>query len=189
MSKAFLNIARLGALIIVLTFCVGFALFIRQGMAPFQADSLQADGAVVLTGGENRIVTAVDILSAGRVERLLISGANPEVGLDAVREAAGATSALFSCCVDVGADAADTLGNAAETADWVRQHGFDTVIVVTSDYHMPRALIEIKTALPNTTLIARPVEGPPPWTDLRSARRWTLEYLKYAAVYAREIIR
>lgn len=189
MSQTLFNMARLGAFIVVLTFLVGFALFIRQGTSTSDLVDLQAEGVVVLTGGEGRVVTAVDILSQGRAERLLISGANPEVGLDAVREAAGATSALFACCVDIGDDATDTIGNANETSQWVRRHGFETLIVVTSDYHMPRAMLEMKAALPETKLIAWTVEGPEPWSDLRSARRWTLEYMKYAAVYARELVR
>lgn len=188
MTKAIVNLARLGAFILLITWVVGFALFIRQGMAAPQTTSVRGDGAVVLTGGENRVTTAVDILSQGRVTRLLISGANPDVDLDAVREAAGATSAIFDCCVDVGQDAANTLGNAAETAAWVSTHDFDRIIVVTSDYHMPRALIELKAVLPDTQLVAWPVAGPAPWADMRSARRWTLEYMKYAAVYARELI-
>ncbi|HZH45849.1 MAG TPA: YdcF family protein, partial [Roseococcus sp.] len=97
------------------------------------------------------------------------------------------------CCVDLGFQAESTLGNAEETADWARAHRFDSLVVVTSDYHMPRSLVEIRSALPDAQLYAYPVE-----TDLVDAERWwtsgdstkklTLEYCKYLVVLFRELV-
>lgn len=179
-------LARLTAFFVLVSVLVGFALFVRTGMSLDPAPQARADGIVVLTGGQGRVVSAVELLREERGRRLLISGANPDVGLEAVREASGATRDLFACCIDVGQEAANTIGNAEEAARWARAYGFERLIVVTSDYHMPRALLELQAAMPGVTLIAYPVEGPPPWADIHAARRWVVEFFKYAAVYARE---
>ena len=89
---------------------------------------------------------------------------------------------------DVGLEAADTVGNAAETARWAEARGYDRLIVVTSDYHMPRALLELQAAMPDTRLVAYAVPAPAPWSSASEARRWMTEYFKYAAVFAREQI-
>ncbi|WP_270374382.1 YdcF family protein [Marinicauda sp. Alg238-R41] len=184
-----LSVLRFVAFVVVVSALVGFALFVRTGMANPPGPPPQADGIVVLTGGEGRVVSAVELLQAGHGSRLLISGANPDVGLDAVREASGATRSLFACCIDVGQEAANTIGNAEEAARWARGNGFSSLIVVTSDYHMPRAMLELHAAMPAVALTPRAVKGPPPWTDARTARRWVVEFFKYAAVYARESVR
>lgn len=188
MMSALSSFVRFAAFALLVAVLVGFALFVRTGLTLDPARARTADGIVALTGGEGRVVTAVALLGENRGERLLISGANPDVGLDAVRAASGATRDLFECCIDVGHDAANTIGNAEEAARWTHANGFDSLLVVTSDYHMPRALLELQAAMPGVDLIAWPVEGPPPWADPRSARRWTLEFFKYAAVYGREAV-
>ena len=174
------------AFVILLAFAVGFALFVREARS-FAPDARpSADGIVVLTGGPNRVATGVELLEAERGNRLLISGVNPGSPVSDIASAAGASQALFACCVDVGPTAADTEGNAVETAAWASANGYAQVIVVTSDYHMPRALLELQAAMPQTQLIAYAVPAPAPWDSLDEARRWLTEYVKYAAVYGRE---
>lgn len=181
--------ARIFAFAFVIAFLVGFAIFSREATGHGPQDGVRGDALVVFTGGVDRIPTAVRLLDEGRGARLLISGVNPDVPLDEIREASGASPQLFACCIDTGAQAADTVGNATETADWARANAFNRLIVVTSDYHMPRALMELRTALPEGEFVAYGVRGPPPWTSARAARRWLQEYLKYLAVYARELPR
>lgn len=176
------------AFVILIAFVSGFGLFIREARSIASGSMAEADGIVVLTGGPNRVATGVELLEAGRAERLLISGVNPGSPVSDIASAAGASEALFACCVDVGPTAADTEGNALETAAWVAERGYARLIVVTSDYHMPRALLELQAAMPDTRLIAHAVPAPVPWTNLDEARRWLTEYVKYAAVYGREHI-
>src|SRR5690606_7359360 len=97
------------------------------------------------------------------------------------------------CCVDLGFDAEDTLGNAQEIAAWVDAKGYDSLIVVTSDYHMPRAILEIRGLSPETELIPHPVRTPSLdsarwWRSSSGARRMTLEYCKYLVVLTRESV-
>lgn len=101
----------------------------------------RADGIVVLTGGAMRLDQAIGLLKEGRAERLLISGVNPETGITALSRLTGTDRALFDCCVDLDYAALNTIGNAEMTGRWARSRGFDELILVTSDYHMPRTLM------------------------------------------------
>ncbi|WP_306015587.1 YdcF family protein [Oceanicaulis sp. MMSF_3324] len=180
---------RLTAFILLTAFVVGFALFVRQARTFTPDPAVAGQAIVVLTGGPNRVSTAAALLDAGNGGRLLISGVNPDSPPADIAAAAGASDALFDCCVDFGLQAADTIGNAAETAAWARQHRYERIIVVTSDYHMPRALLELQAAMPDVQLVAYGVPAPAPWSGGHEARRWLVEYVKYAAVYGRERVR
>jgi uncharacterized SAM-binding protein YcdF (DUF218 family) len=137
---------------------------------------------------------AVSLLQEGRGERLLISGVNRMNNRDSIRRAARAVAGpVYDCCVDLGFEAVDTIGNARETADWVRARGYDQVIVVTADYHMPRALLELRGAMPHTRLIPYPVatdelNAHAWWRNTRQARRLMIEYTKYLVILTREAV-
>jgi len=180
---------RLAAFIIVTAFCVGFVLFVREARTFTPDQTAQGDAIVVFTGGPNRVSTAAALLQAGAGRRLLISGVNPGSPVADIAAAADAPVALFECCVDMGLDAADTIGNAAETAVWASRRNYARLVVVTSDYHMPRALLELQAALPEVRLVAYGVPAPAPWSGPEEARRWLTEYVKYIAVYGREHLR
>ena len=104
----------------------------------------EADAIIVLTGGQSRLGPAVALLSGGRGERLLISGVNPATDKEAIRAATGGAASLFECCVDLDHVALDTIGNAAESAKWIEDNRYRSVILVTSNYHMPRSLLELR---------------------------------------------
>jgi uncharacterized SAM-binding protein YcdF (DUF218 family) len=151
----------------------------------------EADAIVALTGGASgRLSTAMRLLQEGRGRRLLISGVNPNVADADVYDALGGAPELIACCVDLGRQAADTLGNASETAAWSERNGFSRLIVVTDDFHMPRTLAELHVAMPDTKLIPYPVETPlsaPGAWQRNPAVAMALggEYLKYLAIRAR----
>lgn len=151
---------------------------------------LVADGIVVLTGGTDRITGAVDLLTTGKARRLLISGVHPGTTASQIRRLVAVDPSLMSCCVDLDRRATNTVGNALETAKWARRNGFLSLIVVTSAYHMPRAMLELGHTMPEIRLIPYPVTA----VDL-SMERWSGdrrvlfllvdEYLKYAATRVR----
>ncbi|MET3615917.1 uncharacterized SAM-binding protein YcdF (DUF218 family) [Rhizobium aquaticum] len=124
----------------------------------------KADAVVVLTGGTQRIDQAVNLLETGTGQRLLISGVHPDTSAARIREMTRAPQSLFVCCVDLGYDAIDTVGNALETAKWVNAHKYRRVLVVTSNYHMPRSLLELHRIDPETQYIGYPIV----YTDLKS---------------------
>ncbi len=145
-----------------------------ESTAPLPA---HADGIVALTGGADRIATALRLLGDGRGRILLISGVGGEAGFAQLARQAGADPALGSR-VTLGRVAASTHGNAQETAGWARANGIRSLIVVTAYYHMPRALAELSRALPNVALYpvaVRPSDGPP------ALRLLAAEYPKWLA--------
>lgn len=154
----------------------------------------RADGIVVLTGASAaRLTSGVQLLIDGRGQRLLVSGVNREVRREELRALTPGPNRLFDCCVDLGFDAENTLGNAQEIAAWARAKGFDSLIVVTSDYHMPRALLEIRGLMREAELIPYPVEtrsldSERWWRTGQGMRRMSLEYNKYLVVLAREAV-
>lgn len=135
-----------------------------------------ADGIVALTGGAGRVELALQLLAAGRADRLLISGVGRAATLAELVHRAGVDSSLAPQ-ITLGRAALSTRGNAAETAEWVREHAIVSLIVVTSLYHMPRAMAEMARALPGIRLYAAPV-SPPGGTPLRLL---LAEYMKYLA--------
>jgi uncharacterized SAM-binding protein YcdF (DUF218 family) len=156
-----------------------------------------ADGIVALTGANSneRIAAGVDLLSQRLGRRVLVSGVNREVTRDQLRAATGAVRRLYDCCVDLGFTAVDTVGNARETADWAKSMRFSSLTIVTSDYHMPRAMLELRAVLrpPQVTLQSYAVPTPTLrirhwWKSPHAARLMVVEYSKYLAILGREAV-
>lgn len=153
-----------------------------------------SDGIVALTGpGSARIEAAVALLERGKGRRLLVSGVNREVSREDIQRLTHDYGRTFDCCVDLGFRAADTQGNARETASWAAYHHFRTVIVVTADYHMPRALLELRAAMAGATLRPYPVatatmDAHRWWRTSEGARRMGYEYCKYLVILSREAV-
>ena len=152
------------------------------------------DGIVVLTGaGGERIPTAMSLINNGLGKRLLISGVNPKISREQIATLWPGEGSDFDCCVDLGMKAETTEGNAEEVRLWASDNKFDRILLVTSEYHMPRAMLEMRNASPDTEFIAYPVasvfldeNGRP-----ASADAWqTLakEYTKFLAVRVKTIV-
>jgi uncharacterized SAM-binding protein YcdF (DUF218 family) len=158
-------------------------------------DPPAADGIVALTGGsDQRLEAATSLLEAGKAKRLLVSGVNRLATRQDVWGVTRAAKPVFDCCVDLGFTAADTVGNARETAEWVHSLGYRSLILVTADYHMPRAMLELRAALPATTITPYPVAtrdlDAQNWqASAPGIRRVAVEYCKYLAILARETVR
>jgi|SRR6516164_4924916 uncharacterized SAM-binding protein YcdF (DUF218 family) len=172
---------------IVLLAGAGFLWFI--GRVPEAEVPLRggADGIVALAGGASRVVDAIELLAAGRGKRLLISGANRATNSKEISRLNPEFAPWVRCCVDFDWSV-NTLGNAIETGRWAQSRGFRSLIVVTSNYHMPRALAEIAHQLPDVALMPYPVvtdrqRAEPWWTEAATARRMFSEYAKY--IFAR----
>ena len=143
-----------------------------------------ADGIVVLTGAAPRIPDAIELLAAERGKRLLITGVHRATSASEIARLTPLYSRYFTCCIDLDRSALNTFGNALETRRWTREHNFTSLIVVTSNWHMPRAMAEIEHQLPDVTLIAYPVMSEkvrtkPWWENIGTARFLAAEYLKY----------
>ena len=161
----------------------GFVVFATSATQEAGRINQKADAIVVLTGGGNRIVQAGRLLSEGRAGRLLISGVNRKASLADIRRLSRLSPKLFKCCVEVGYEAQDTIGNAVETRQWVKRIGIKRLIVVTSSYHMPRSLTELRRELPNIELVPYPIvprglREKPWWLNYELTRILAAEYLK-----------
>lgn len=118
---------------------------------------LNAEAVTALTGAADaRIITAIQLADSLDVP-LLISGVNVDTTAADIARITGVDVAQIECCVTLGKAAATTEGNGLEVADWSRRKKVKRVIVVTSEYHMDRALLELQRAMPEGTFIPHAV--------------------------------
>ena len=168
----------------------GFLWFVTHLPEPEVPMRTKADGIVVLTGSRFRIGDALELLAAGHGRRLLISGVYPATRLTEIAHTMPEFERWFACCVDLDHMAVNTIGNAVETRRWAREQGATSLIVVTSNFHMPRALAEIARQLPDVKLVAFPVvsdrvRADSWWSSPATARLLFFEYLKYMVALTR----
>jgi len=173
----------------VVMLVIGFFIF-TGSIERSQLEPRTADGIAVLTGGAARIDKAMKLLTQQKAKRLLITGVNRTTSTEELKQLASQGDQLFSCCVDIDKEARNTIDNATETSQWVARNHYTSVIVVTSNYHMPRALAELARVMPGVTLIPYSVVD----NNVHLDRWWTLpgttrllisEYLKYLPALAR----
>jgi len=153
------------ALLVPLAWAVGFIWFLAQINANMPPPG-RADGIIALTGGADRLEHAFQLLAEGYAPRMLVSGVASEASLGALARRVGGDPAALSAHVTLGRAARSTRGNARESADWVHANSLHSVIVVTANYHMPRALLEMRRTMPGVTLQPAPVV-PPAMRDAR----------------------
>jgi uncharacterized SAM-binding protein YcdF (DUF218 family) len=175
-------------LAVVLT-VIGFFIF-TGNLQRSQPEPRTADGIAVLTGGVARIDEAMKLLTQQKAKRLLITGVNRTTSTEELKQLASQGDQLFSCCVDIDKEARNTIDNATETSQWVARNHYNSVIVVTSNYHMPRALAELGRVMPGVTLIPYSVVDNNVhldrwWTFPGTTRLLISEYLKYLPALAR----
>ena len=168
----------------------GFVWFVRNLPMQETAPAASADGIVVLTGAAFRINDALDLLASGRGRRLLITGVYPTTRSVEISRLMPEHRRWFDCCVDLDHSALNTIGNAVETRRWATTRGFKSLIVVTSDFHMPRTMTELSHQLPGVALVPFPVNSEKVrldswWSNPAIARLLFSEYLKYIVAVVR----
>jgi uncharacterized SAM-binding protein YcdF (DUF218 family) len=132
----------------------------------------------------------MELLAGGFGKRLLISGVYPGNDASDISRLLPDSQGLLNCCVDLDRSAVNTRSNAVETRRWARGRGFKSLIVVTSNYHMPRAIVELSHAMPEVELVPFAVIGDkwrdePWWTSGTTLRLLLSEYVKYVAAQIR----
>lgn len=177
-------------LLAVVLLVIGFFIFTGNLQRSQPIPEGTADGIAVLTGGVARIDEAMKLLAQGKAKRLLITGVNRTTSTEELKQLASEGDQLFTCCVDIDKEARNTIDNATETSEWVALHRYGSIIVVTSNYHMPRALAELARVMPGVRLVPYSVVDNNVhldhwWTYPGTTKLLLSEYLKYLPALGR----
>lgn len=161
-----------------------FTAFCQRTAALTAPAAPSADAIIVLTGGSGlRIAAGIDLLKAGAAPQMLISGVNPDVPEAEIIKLGGGEAELYACCVTLGRQAQTTIGNGEETSNWVREQASGKLLIVTSNYHMPRAMIVLSRAMPNLDLTPFPIQSSlnpgSPFASLTNTRGLAIEWGKW----------
>jgi uncharacterized SAM-binding protein YcdF (DUF218 family) len=177
-------------IVLLLAWFAGFAWFLRAIPDEVSDPETATDAIVVLTGGSLRVQSGIALLTAGKAKKLFVSGVHHGTDVLALLRAEHQSPDKVACCIALGYDADNTLGNALETAAWMRQEGFHSLRLVTASYHMPRSLLEFSRAMPEVRIIPHPV-----FPERVKQERWwawpgtasliVAEYQKYLLALAR----
>lgn len=167
---------------------IGFFIFGLYALSLKYTPTEKADAIVVLTGGEDRIATALALLKENRADQLLISGVNQHVSPN---ELIRVHPDVDSGQITLGYTAKDTKGNALETANWIDSQQIKSVLLVTSFYHMPRSIAEILNQSPTTHIIPYPVfpqsfNTSVDWIRTRHAWLLFVEYNKFIVIHLKK---
>ena len=181
------------AIAVSVAWLAGLGWFVASSLAIRGDRTAPTDAIVVLTGGRLRLEAGLALLAAGKGKRLFISGVNPRIDRAVLLRALGPAAERQACCIVLGRRSDDTFGNAAETAAWMRRQGYASLRLVTSWYHMRRALLEFRRAMPRLTIVPQPVFAlhvdPEDWWGRHGAALLVLgEYQKYLAAWLRSAL-
>ncbi|RAU22817.1 YdcF family protein [Paramagnetospirillum kuznetsovii] len=170
----------------------GLIVFAATMAATVEDRDTATDAVVVLTGGSERLAGGLALLEQGKGRKLLVSGVHKGVDLAELLRRAGRPPADTHCCIALGHAADDTVGNAAETAAWMAEEHFASLRLVTASYHMQRAMLEFRRAMPGVLIVAHPVfpdafKKDQWWRWPGTAHLLATEYTKYLGALARPL--
>ena len=148
------------------------------------------NGIVVVTGGQARIQKGLEMLSGGKANKMLISGVGQGISKQLLRESLSLSdeqALFFDCCVEIEFTAIDTNGNARATIRWMQKHNLKDVLLVSANYHLPRAEIIFRRYLPEKKIYFQAVNPPDLklshwYLSWQTSRLLLKEYLKFLFV-------
>lgn len=182
------------ALVLTVLWLAGLVWFANELDRATPDPTTTTDAIVVLTGGSQRIDSGLTLLLDGKAKKLFVSGVHQGVDTAEMLRVSRSTPQWVQCCVVLGHAADNTVGNAIETAQWLRQEGYHSIRLVTANYHIRRAMLEFRRVLPpDVTIIANPVfpEGARQgnlWSGHGPGRVIVIEYVKYLGALLRPFI-
>ncbi|WP_455374014.1 YdcF family protein [Limibacillus halophilus] len=144
-------------LLLALLWVAGLFRFVSAMPDSVATPESQTDAIVVLTGGSDRLQEGIRLLAEGRAAKLLVSGVYRGVDVRALLRLSQDAPDELTCCIAIGYEADNTLGNARETAAWMAEEGFSSLRLVTAAYHMPRSLLLFREAMPEAEILPHPV--------------------------------
>ena len=168
---------------------IGFVFFALYTFCLKYTAPQTAQAIVVLTGSSDRINVAFELLKQNKAENLFISGVNSKVSVGALFQKIDENIVNR---IHLGYKADNTYENALETNMWLQQNNISSILLVTSFYHMPRSIFEIKEKNPHVHIFPYPVfprHLNASWFHTRSAWLLFVEYNKFIVVCTRSFLR
>ena len=169
-------------LILILSHFIFFLSLVKNFTSNYSAFT-NIDSIVVLTGDKFRISKGMEILSNGNGERLLLSGVNKNIKLTNIKNQFPKYKKFFDCCVDIESISTNTFENSRETFLWLEKNKYNSVLVITSDYHIPRTKLEFERFLNTENIYYQPVNSNNDVSFLGKIKKLFLEYVKYMRTY------
>lgn len=151
-----------------------------------QNEDIKSDAIIVLTGGDKRVNTGLDLLAEGKAKSLFISGVNKDVKPEELIALWPGNHQKLLPHITLGYTADNTASNGSESQEWARQNDVHSIRLVTSNYHMMRSYLIFKQNMPDLIIHKHPVvpDDFEPWTK----PFWNLtfsEYNKFLATWLR----
>lgn len=149
---------------------------------PYQPKQ-KTDALVVLTGGDGRIEEGFRLWKDGLSANIFISGVHPDVSRDTILSKWTHSDTLPKCCLEIDNKATTTMENAIETEKWVQAQGVRSIRLITADFHMNRALIELKQTIPNVKILPHPVSSSE--AQIERSWFWYMIFIEYNKILYR----
>ncbi len=169
-------------LILVLSHFIFFLSLVKNFKSDYTTIK-SIDSIVVLTGDKFRISKGMEILSNGIGEKLLLSGVNKNIKLINIKDEFPKYKKFFDCCVEIENISSNTFENSRETFLWLEKNKYNSVLIVSSDYHMPRAKLEFEKFLNTKNTYYHPVNSNNNLKAIGKIKKLFLEYVKYMRTY------
>jgi len=169
-------------LILVLSHFIFFLSLVKNFKSDYTTIK-SIDSIVVLTGDKFRISKGMEILSNGIGEKLLLSGVNKNIKLTNIKNEFPKYKNFFDCCVEIENISSNTFENSRETFLWLEKNKYNSVLIVSSDYHMPRTKLEFEKFLNTKNTYYHPVNSNNDLNTIGKIKKLFLEYVKYMRTY------
>ena len=169
-------------LILILSHFIFFLSLIKNFKIDYSVTT-GIDSIVVLTGDKFRISRGMEILSNGIGKKLLLSGVNKNINLINIKNEFPKYDKFFQCCVDIDNISSNTFQNSKQTFLWLEKNNYDSVLIVSSDYHLPRTKLEFNRFLDKKKIYFHPVNSNSDVDTIGKIKKLFLEYIKYVRTY------
>ncbi len=176
----------IGSLVLLSIWGAGLWLFVRH-VPDASEPTRQYDAIIALTGGEQRLSHAIDLLLRDTAPVLFISGVADGFRFEDLQ---GDIPASLKPRIHYGEHARSTVGNAEEAAQWLETTSHQRLLIVTANYHMPRVMLLFGHYLSGYQLDYAPVDPPQfhreRWWQHQNSRRLVFsEYHKWLVTWMR----
>lgn len=165
-------------ILLLLIWLGGYGWFVTQILVNTPSKHIDnKDAIIILTGGKNRIQEGLRLFAHGKAPKLLITGVHPKSpDKDILSLWDDKANPLPQCCITLERKATTTIENAIESKNWIEKNNIKEALLVTSAYHMPRAIKEFKNAMPELVIHPYPVTQE---TSIKSSSFWSLTFSEY----------